>query len=84
MCILDPQQNLHSEAFNVPGQDKNMSAPGGAPSPVPRSGSIGPGSGIAMPTQQQMSSGPSGGGPPGTGGAPPGGMSQQNLNQIVC
>ena len=61
-----------------------MSAPGGAPSPAPRSGSIGPGSGIAMPTQQQMSSGPSGGGPPGTGGAPPGGMSQQNLNQIVC
>ena len=62
-----------------------MSAPGGAPSPAPRSGSIGPGSGIAMPPQQQMSSGPhSGAGPPGTGSTPTGGMSQQNLNQIVC
>jgi transcription initiation factor TFIID subunit 5 len=61
-----------------------MSAPGGAPSPVPRSGSIGPGSGIAMPPQQQMSTGPpSAGAPPGSGSTPTGGMSQQNLNQIV-
>ncbi|OJJ86704.1 uncharacterized protein ASPGLDRAFT_44551 [Aspergillus glaucus CBS 516.65] len=61
-----------------------MSAPGGAPSPAPRSGSIGPGGGgMSMPPQQSMPAttpGPT----PGPPSAPPSGaMSQQNLNQIV-
>lgn len=61
-----------------------MSAPGGAPSPAPRSGSMGPSGGMPMPPQQPMAPNP-----PVTGGAPgptppsnPA-MSQQNLNQIV-
>lgn len=62
-----------------------MSAPGGAPSPVPRSGSIGPGANGAgmMNSQQPMSGTPM---HPSTPGPPPpqsGAMSQQNLNQIV-
>ncbi|KAJ5245844.1 hypothetical protein N7468_000827 [Penicillium chermesinum] len=63
-----------------------MSAPGGAPSPVPRSGSIGPGAnggGMSMNSQQPMSGTPM---HPSTPGPPPpqsGAMSQQNLNQIV-
>ena len=60
-----------------------MSAPRGAPSPAPRSGSIGPGGGgMSMPPQQSMQSttpGPT----PGPAPAPSGAMSQQNLNQIV-
>lgn len=61
-----------------------MSAPGGAPSPSPRSASIGPNTTIAMPTQQTMNSNSSvAGGPSGPGGSSGGGMSQQNLNQIV-
>ncbi|KAG2416337.1 hypothetical protein HFD88_007552 [Aspergillus terreus] len=61
-----------------------MSAPGGAPSPAPRSGSMGPGGGgMSMPPHQQSMSAstPVTPGPP----APPpsGAMSQQNLNQIV-
>lgn len=64
-----------------------MSAPGGAPSPVPRSGSMGPGangSGMSMNSQQPLSGPPVH--PPPTPGPPPpqsGAMSQQNLNQIV-
>ena len=64
-----------------------MSAPGGAPSPAPRSGSMGPGangSGMPMNSQQPMSGAPVH--PPPTPGPPPpqsGAMSQQNLNQIV-
>ncbi|RMJ25703.1 hypothetical protein PHISP_03434 [Aspergillus sp. HF37] len=55
-----------------------MSAPGGAPSPAPRSASIGPGgNGMSMP--QQSVNSPASSGPPSGGGA----MSQQNLNQIV-
>ncbi|KAL2863948.1 putative transcription initiation factor TFIID subunit [Aspergillus lucknowensis] len=60
-----------------------MSAPGGAASPAPRSGSMGPGAGGSMP-QQQMASTPVG--QPTSGPPPPppsGAMSQQNLNQIV-
>lgn len=62
-----------------------MSAPGGAPSPAPRSTSIGPGgAGISMPPQQPMVGTPPVGvstpGPPPTQSGP---MSQQNLNQIV-
>lgn len=56
-----------------------MSAPGGAPSPAPRSGSIGPG-GNAMPMPQQSVNSPTTSGPP---PPPSGAMSQQNLNQIV-
>ncbi|PYH76517.1 hypothetical protein BO82DRAFT_203653 [Aspergillus uvarum CBS 121591] len=64
-----------------------MSAPGGAPSPAPRSGSMGPGpGGMSMPPQQPMTNtGPVTPGPPAPPPPPPGGpMSQQNLNQIVC
>lgn len=64
-----------------------MSAPGGAPSPAPRSGSMGPGAnGGGMPMSSQP---PLSGTPvhqtPSTGPPPPqsGAMSQQNLNQIV-
>ncbi|OJI96314.1 hypothetical protein ASPVEDRAFT_35689 [Aspergillus versicolor CBS 583.65] len=62
-----------------------MSAPGGAPSPAPRSGSMGPGAGVSMPShQQQMVSTPVGAPTPGPAPPPPSGaMSQQNLNQIV-
>nr|XP_001388955.2 transcription initiation factor TFIID subunit [Aspergillus niger CBS 513.88] len=62
-----------------------MSAPGGAPSPAPRSGSMGPGGGMSMPPQQPMTNaGPVTPGPPAPPPPPPGGpMSQQNLNQIV-
>ncbi|KAJ5934050.1 hypothetical protein N7466_003597 [Penicillium verhagenii] len=64
-----------------------MSAPGGAPSPVPRSGSMGPGangSGMPMNSQQPLSGTPVHQ-PPTPGPPPPqsGAMSQQNLNQIV-
>ncbi|OOQ85915.1 hypothetical protein PEBR_23086 [Penicillium brasilianum] len=64
-----------------------MSAPGGAPSPAPRGGSMGPGaSGGNMPmsSQQPMSGTPVHSAPP-PGPPPPqsGAMSQQNLNQIV-
>lgn len=63
-----------------------MSAPGGAPSPAPRGGSMGPGAnGGSMPmSQQQMSGQPVHSAPP-PGPPPPqsGAMSQQNLNQIV-
>ncbi|EAA65698.1 hypothetical protein AN0292.2 [Aspergillus nidulans FGSC A4] len=63
-----------------------MSAPGGAPSPAPRSGSMGPGAGVSMPPHQQpMTTTPVGAPTPGP--PPPqassGAMSQQNLNQIV-
>ncbi|KAJ5688563.1 hypothetical protein N7462_002955 [Penicillium macrosclerotiorum] len=63
-----------------------MSAPGGAPSPAPRSGSMGPGAsgGMPMSSQQPMSGTPVH--PTPTPGPPPpqsGAMSQQNLNQIV-
>ncbi|PLB41488.1 putative transcription initiation factor TFIID subunit [Aspergillus candidus] len=60
-----------------------MSAPGGAPSPAPRSGSLGPGGG--MPSQQPMGgpSTPVGAPTPGPPPPPSGAMSQQNLNQIV-
>lgn len=57
---------------------------GGAPSPAPRSGSIGPGAAGGMPQQQVNGAStpttPAGGG---GGGAAPTVMSQQNLNQIV-
>lgn len=57
-----------------------MSGPGGAPSPAPRSGSMGPG-GVSIPGhQQQIASTPV---TPGPGPSPSGAMSQQNLNQIV-
>ncbi|KAJ5143370.1 uncharacterized protein N7515_002157 [Penicillium bovifimosum] len=63
-----------------------MSAPGGAPSPVPRSNSMGPsasGTGIGMP-QQSVSQTPIQAAPQSGQSAPPSGaMSQQNLNQIV-
>lgn len=56
-----------------------MSAPGGAPSPAPRSGSIGPGgNGMSSMPQQSVNS-PASSGPHSGGSA----MSQQNLNQIV-
>ncbi|KAJ5697161.1 WD40 repeat-like protein [Penicillium malachiteum] len=62
-----------------------MSAPGGgAPSPVPRGGSMGPGNN--MNPQQPMPGGaPMHHQPPTPGPPPPstGAMSQQNLNQIV-
>lgn len=60
-----------------------MSAPGGAPSPAPRSASIGPGGGMSMPPQQPMPSPQVGGGTPGPATGSTGVMSQQNLNQIV-
>ncbi|KAM0115746.1 Transcription initiation factor TFIID subunit 5 [Aspergillus fumigatus] len=63
-----------------------MSAPGGAPSPAPRSASIGPGGGgMSMPPQQPMgNTTPVGAPTPGPPPPPPSGaMSQQNLNQIV-
>jgi hypothetical protein len=61
-----------------------MSAPGGAPSPAPRTGSMGSGAGGAMPPQQQMATTPVGAPTPGPPPPPPSGaMSQQNLNQIV-
>jgi hypothetical protein len=67
-----------------------MSAPGGAPSPAPRSGSMGPGAngtGMSMATQQPLSGTPvhqpSTPGPTGPSAPPSGAMSQQNLNQIV-
>ncbi|QVM13526.1 Transcription initiation factor TFIID subunit 5 [Coccidioides posadasii str. Silveira] len=62
-----------------------MSAPGGAPSPGPRSGSMGPNNPLPTPTQQQpMSSAPpAAGGTPTTTTSSPAVMSQQNLNQIV-
>jgi hypothetical protein len=65
-----------------------------APSPAPRSASIGQNASLPTPTQSHVngvtsaaaSMAPSGGGGAGvmsgSGGA--GGMSQQNLNQIVC
>ncbi|PGH07215.1 hypothetical protein AJ79_06319 [Helicocarpus griseus UAMH5409] len=59
-----------------------MSGPGGAPSPGPRSGSMGPGGGMSM-SQQQVNGGPPSAGSPATSGPPSGVMSQQNLNQIV-
>ncbi|KAL4907492.1 hypothetical protein BDW74DRAFT_125019 [Aspergillus multicolor] len=62
-----------------------MSAPGGAPSPAPRSGSMGPG-GVSMPPHQQpMATTPVGAPTPGPPPTQPasGAMSQQNLNQIV-
>ncbi|KAL1956316.1 hypothetical protein VTO42DRAFT_7399 [Malbranchea cinnamomea] len=75
-----------------------MSAPGGAPSSVPRSGSMGPGSTTPITSQPQqqaaqthhqhhqqpatMTAGPSGG-TPSAGTHPPAAMSQANLNQIV-
>ncbi|KAJ5086116.1 hypothetical protein N7532_010887 [Penicillium argentinense] len=64
-----------------------MSAPGGAPSPAPRSGSMGPGANggnMSMSSQQPLSGTPVQ--HPSTPGPPPpqsGAMSQQNLNQIV-
>ncbi|KAJ5224207.1 uncharacterized protein N7469_007710 [Penicillium citrinum] len=64
-----------------------MSAPGGAPSPAPRSGSMGPGANggnMNMSSQQPLSGTPVQHAP--TPGPPPpqsGAMSQQNLNQIV-
>ncbi|OGE55358.1 hypothetical protein PENARI_c004G06602 [Penicillium arizonense] len=67
-----------------------MSAPGGAPSPAPRSGSMGPGAngtGMSMATQQPLSGTPvhqpSTPGPTGPSAPPSGAMSQQNLNQIA-
>lgn len=64
-----------------------MSAPGGAPSPGPRSGSMGPGvngNGMAMPSQQPLPGTPVHSAPtPGPSAPPSGAMSQQNLNQIV-
>ncbi|CAI7594966.1 unnamed protein product [Penicillium glandicola] len=63
-----------------------MSAPGGAPSPGPRSGSMGPGvngNGMAMPSQQPLPGTPVHSAPtPGPSAPPSGAMSQQNLNQI--
>ncbi|WEW58778.1 hypothetical protein PRK78_004246 [Emydomyces testavorans] len=60
-----------------------MAAPGGAPSPGPRSGSIGPNNPLPTPTQQPpMSSAPPASGAPAATGSSPAVMSQQNLNQI--
>lgn len=64
-----------------------MSAPGGgAPSPAPRSGSIGPNAPMSVPPQQPIAANP----PvvhtpttPGPSGPSPAPVSQQNLNQIV-
>ncbi|OJD14246.1 hypothetical protein ACJ73_09102 [Blastomyces percursus] len=55
----------------------------GAPSPGPRSGSMGPGGGMPMSQQQQVNGGPHSAGSSATSGPPSGVMSQQNLNQIV-
>jgi hypothetical protein len=65
-----------------------MSAPGGAPSPGPRSGSMGPGgangNGMNMPSQSSLPGTPVHSAPtPGPSAPPSGAMSQQNLNQIV-
>lgn len=65
-----------------------MSAPGGAPSPGPRSGSMGPGNpngnGVNMPSQGSLPGTPVHSAPtPGPSAPPSGAMSQQNLNQIV-
>ncbi|KAJ5542776.1 hypothetical protein N7461_008779 [Penicillium sp. DV-2018c] len=62
-----------------------MSAPGGAPSPGPRSNSMGPGAnGTGMMPQQSVSQTPIQAAPQSGQSAPPSGaMSQQNLNQIV-
>lgn len=67
-----------------------MSAPGGgggAPSPAPRSGSIGPNATMPLPPQQPIAAGnppivhtPT---TPGPSGPPQAPVSQQNLNQIV-
>jgi hypothetical protein len=62
-----------------------MSAPGGgAPSPAPRSGSIGPNAPMSVP-QQPLAANPPVVHTPTTPGpsAPPTPVSQQNLNQIV-
>ncbi|QSS56796.1 transcription initiation factor TFIID subunit 5 [Histoplasma capsulatum var. duboisii H88] len=59
-----------------------MSGPG-APSPGPRSASMGPGGGVPMSQQQQVNGGPPAAASPATSGPPSGVMSQQNLNQIV-
>ncbi|CAI7651356.1 unnamed protein product [Penicillium bialowiezense] len=63
-----------------------MSAPGGAPSPGPRGGSMGPGAnanGMSMPSQGSLPGTPVHSAPtPGPSAPPSGAMSQQNLNQI--
>ncbi|KAJ5115469.1 hypothetical protein NUU61_001228 [Penicillium alfredii] len=66
-----------------------MSAPGGAPSPAPRGGSMGPGGGntggVSMSSQQSLPGTPVHAPPtPGPAAPPSGAMSQQNLNQITC
>lgn len=63
-----------------------MSAPGGgAPSPAPRSGSIGPNAPMPVPPQQPIAANPPVVHTPTTPGpsGPPTPVSQQNLNQIV-
>ncbi|KAJ5179120.1 hypothetical protein N7492_002330 [Penicillium capsulatum] len=63
-----------------------MSAPGGAPSPAPRSGSMGPnGNGMPMSSQPSLSGTPVHAPPtPGPSQPQSGAMSQQNLNQICA
>ena len=78
-------QSVHERTITMSGQS--------APSPAPRSASTGPNGPLATPTSTAMVNGVGGGsvpGPPpapaaasGASGAPGGGMSQQNLNQIV-
>lgn len=62
-----------------------MSAPGGAPSPAPRSGSMGPnGGGMPISSQPPLSGTPvHPASTPGPSQPQSGAMSQQNLNQIV-
>ncbi|KAL1988081.1 hypothetical protein VTN96DRAFT_1112 [Rasamsonia emersonii] len=62
-----------------------MSAPGGgAPSPAPRSASIGPNTGVPLPPQQPMTGNPPvAPATPAPAGGSSGPVSQQNLNQIV-
>ncbi|OJJ47915.1 hypothetical protein ASPZODRAFT_131520 [Penicilliopsis zonata CBS 506.65] len=62
-----------------------MSAPGGAPSPAPRSANIAGGGSMPMQQQQPMASTTPVGAPPQGTHQPPqsSAMSQQNLNQIV-
>jgi hypothetical protein len=64
-----------------------MSAPGGgAPSPAPRSGSIGPNASMPVPQQQPIAANPQvvhTPTTPGPSGPSPAPVSQQNLNQIV-